>query len=431
LPENSAMNEIVKIRIQNELDIVLAYKRAKQLSEYTGMNISSQTKFATAVSEICRNVLEHVGEGNIKFGIVDDEQLFLEAQVSDRGRGIDNIEEVLNRVITNQNVKGCGISNSKKLVDQFTIDSKPDNGTKVRMRKKIPRQHPPINNLIIQKWKDYFIQENVISPYEEIKQQNMHLIEVMDALKLKNLEAEEQINEIKRLNSDLDKFAYTVSHDLKAPLKNMEAITNMIEDSLKNSDIKDALESCDILKNQTSKMDRLITDILAYAKEGKQNIKKDQVNIYHLVCEVITTLKVPKNFQIKINESLPVLFTEEVLLNQVFSNLISNAIKYQDKPNGIVDIDFKKDDKGFIFSVEDDGPGISEADAKKIFNIFQPLMKTEDSTGIGLSIVKNIVTEKGGKVWLESLGRGSKFLFTWQDKEISQSNHNLSGKTKL
>lgn len=412
------MNEIVKIRIQNELDIVLAYKRAKQLSEYTGMNISTQTKFATAISEICRNVLEHVGEGHIKIGLVEEGDMYLEALVSDRGRGISNLDEILTRQVDNINKKGCGIANSRKLVDQFKIESIPDNGTKVIMRKKIPVQHPAINISVIQGWKSYFEKEDHISPYEEIKKQNMQLMEVMETLQLKNLEAEEQLNEIKRLNSDLDKFAYTVSHDLKAPLKNIEAIITMVEESVDNKDPEGAKSSCGILKNQTLRMEKLINGILTYAKEGKQNIVKTQVDMHFLVCEVITTLNVPDKFTIEINPDLPILYTEEVLLNQIFSNLLSNAIKYHDKDRGSIRISYEKDETGLLFFVEDDGPGISEADIKKIFKIFQPLVPAEDSTGIGLSIVKNIVTEKGGRVWVESKGRGSKFLFSWPDKVI-------------
>jgi len=414
------MTEIVHISIQNELDIVLAYKRAMQLSEYTGMNVSTQTKFATAVSEICRNVLEHVGEGIIKLGIAEEGQLYLEALVTDRGGGITNLDEILNRKFSNVNTKGCGILNSKKLVDQFTIETHADNGTKVKMRKKIPPSHPPINKSIIEGWMDYFRNERPISPYDEIKKQNMHFIEVMETLRMKNMEAEEQIAEIKRLNSDLDKFAYTVSHDLKAPLKNIEGIISIIEESIDNLDFKDAKESCEILKNQTLRMDRLIQEILSYAKQGKQSIIKNKVEVYKLVDEVTKTLKIPQKFTIHIHHELPVIYTEEVLLNQVFSNLISNAIKYHDKDGGIIEIDAQKNDIGFIFSVQDDGPGISPDNAKKIFKIFHSLNQSHDSTGIGLSIVKNIVSEKGGKVWVESNGRGSKFLFTWPDKGMEK-----------
>jgi signal transduction histidine kinase len=413
------MNEIVKIRLQNELDIVLAYKRAKQLAEYCGMNVSTQTKFATAISEICRNVLEHVGEGSIKFNVVEEGQLYLEAQVKDRGRGIENLDEILERKFINTNTKGWGIVNSKKLVDKFTIVCKLGQGTKVTMRKKIPRNHPPINKSIMQGWKDHFSNERAISPYEEIKKQNIQLIEVMEMLRMKNRDAEEQIAEIKRLNNDLDKFAYTVSHDLKAPLKNMDAIITIIEESLKNEDLQDVWKSCEILKNQTSKMDSLISDILMYAKEGKKSIVKNVVEVNKLISEVVSSIKVPRKITVKINPSMPVLFTEEVLLRQVFLNLITNAIKYQDKEDGLVEVDCKKNEEGYIFSVNDNGPGISEEDTEKIFNLFQPLSKSKDSTGIGLSIVKNIITDKGGRIWLESAaGRGSKFSFVWPAKEV-------------
>ena len=412
------MQEIVKIRIQNELDIVMAYKRAKQLSEYTGMNISNQTKFSTAVSEICRNVLEHVGEGNIVFAIVEEGQLFLQALISDHGRGIVNIEEILNRKFVNVNTKGCGIVNSNKLVDQFNIDSNPNHGTKVRLRKKISPNHPPINQSIVQGWKDYFLKEFSISPYDEIKKQNTQLVDFMDNLRIKNLVTEAQMAEIRRLNSDLDKFAYTVSHDLKSPLQNIEAIITMIEDSLTNGDIDDAKKSVEILKSQTTRMDLLIRDILFYSKEGKKNIVRKKIDLFQLVNEVIYSLNIPNEFQIKVNPNMPVLITEEVLLNQIFSNIIGNAVKYHDRKEGNIFVDFKINDSGLTFSVQDDGPGISENDFKKIFKLFNPLKTKDGSTGIGLSIVEDIVTEKGGKVWVESCGRGAKVLFTWPESEL-------------
>jgi anti-sigma regulatory factor (Ser/Thr protein kinase) len=167
---------ILTIRIQNEMDIVLAYRRAKQLSELTGLNISTQTKFATAISEICRNVMEHVGEGEIAFNLIEETTLYLEAVVKDHGRGIDNLDQILKKQISNGSIKGCGIINSKKLVDLFDIESNALKGTKVTLRKKIPVPHPPINNLIIEGWKNYFLKEVAVSPYEEIKKQNMYLI---------------------------------------------------------------------------------------------------------------------------------------------------------------------------------------------------------------------------------------------------------------
>ncbi|GAB3819131.1 hypothetical protein GCM10028895_17140 [Pontibacter rugosus] len=105
---------ILKININNELDVVLAYKRAMQLSERLGMQQANQTKFATAVSEICRNVVEHVGSGSIQFNMLEDGGFnYLEAIVSDRGRGIGNLEWILNRQNFLPGNRGTGIQNSK------------------------------------------------------------------------------------------------------------------------------------------------------------------------------------------------------------------------------------------------------------------------------------------------------------------------------
>lgn len=129
--------DLAKLSLLTELDIVLAYKRARQFCEVTGIMETSQTKFATAVAEICRNVLEHVGEGTIIFNLAEvDGKPMLEALVTDRGRGINQVEQLLARKLASTLEKGSGILNSRKLVDGFRIDTHPDRGTKVYLQKK-------------------------------------------------------------------------------------------------------------------------------------------------------------------------------------------------------------------------------------------------------------------------------------------------------
>jgi signal transduction histidine kinase len=428
---------ILKIGISTELDVVLAYKRARQLSQLTGMQAATQTKFATAVSEICRNVLEHVGQGNIWFSIVEeDKSTYVEALIIDYGRGISNVGEILKINMKPLAGKGWGIYNAKKLVDLFFIESESNKGTKVKLSKKIPSNHPPLNKTIIQGWNEYFINEVVVSPYEEIKQQNMRMLEVMDELRLKQIETEHQRDEIKalhdnvssllkereeansllqKMNKELEDFAYTVSHDLKAPLRNIEGIARLILKSVQASGNEQANKQINMLCDQVQRMNNLITGILTYAKSGRQQVEKSKVNVAHLLKEIIASLVIPPGIQVQVTSDMPILETEEIYLRQIFTNLIDNAIKYHDQRNGKIEISASHNKNFFEFAVKDDGPGIAEKYHDKIFQMYYSLNSSalKDSTGLGLSIIKKITSEKGSKVWVESQGRGSTFIFTW------------------
>jgi signal transduction histidine kinase len=401
------------------------------------MPVPTQTKFATAVSEICRNVLEHVGQGNIWFSIVErDGSLYVEALIIDNGRGIANVEEKLKINVQPLAGKGWGIYNAKKLVDLFFIESESNKGTKVKLLRKIPANNPPINKTIIHGWNEYFAHEVAISPYEEIKQQNMQLLEVMDQLRMKQIETAHQRDEIKalhenvssllkereetnlqllKMNKELEDFAYTVSHDLKAPLRNIEGIARLIMKSVQVSEKEQASMQINMLSEQVDRMNGLITGILNYAKSGRQQIDKTKVDVAILLQEITSSLLIPQGFDVQVNSPMPVLETEEIYLRQIFTNLIDNAIKYHDQSVGKIEISAKSHKTFYEFKVKDDGPGIAEKYHEKIFKMYYSLntSASKDSTGLGLSIIKKITSEKGGKVWVESGGRGTSFIFTW------------------
>jgi len=218
-----------------------------------------------------------------------------------------------------------------------------------------------------------------------------------------------------KANKELDQFAYIVSHDLKAPLRAISSLTEwIIEDLGTVPENVDA--NLKILKGRVERMDNLINGILNYSRVGKQKIVKEKVITKKLVSEVIENLNITDRFDVSISENMPELLTESLPLQQVFSNFISNAVKYSDKQKGLIKIESLEDKDFITFSVSDNGPGIPEEYFEKVFGIFQTIeaRDTRESTGIGLAIVKKIVEEKGGKVWLESeVGLGSKFYFTW------------------
>ncbi len=406
------IKDILKIRIQNELDIVLAQKRAKQLSELAGLNLSGQSKFATAVSEMCRNVQEHVGEGFVQFNIVGEADYYVEAVVQDNGRGIHNLDYYLENK-PNANGKGTGIYNAKRLVDIFSIKTKSEEGTQVVLRYKIPYR-PILNRAVMNIWKEQLANADDVSPYEEIKNQNMMLIEMTEMLHSKNKETENQLEEIKRLNNELDQFAYIVSHDLKSPLKNIEGLAEVIEECLEEQDFKEALRYCGMIKDRTSFLNYLIRDILTYSKIGRQNIPQKETDTKKLAQDVVLATPVPSHLTILIEDTMPVLFTEEILLYQVFSNLISNAVRYHDKLDGNVTIGSYVENGEHIFFVQDNGPGISKMAQNKIFELFSSSGGHQESSGVGLNIVRNIIHLKKARLWVESDGKtGSKFYFSW------------------
>jgi signal transduction histidine kinase len=436
--------DIVKLTLANELDVVLAYKRARQLSALTGMNLPSQTKFATAVSEMGRNVVEHVGSGTIQYGIGEQTgRLYLTAIITDRGRGIPDLDAIINVAHPDIRTKGCGIIHSRRLVDLFKLESSPEKGTRAQLSLRIPARHPVFNKPVIESWQEQFRKEIHVSPYEEIKQQNMDILDVLEALRLKSIETDNQLEEIKGLNADLaqsngeitqllternaanaklgkmnhelEQFAYTVSHDLKAPLKNIEGFVNLLQKLPDVAQHDRANLYCNMLLEQVHRMDKLISGILSYAKSGREQVEKTTVQLENLLQGVIDSLNIPSGMQIHLGEGLPVLVAEEIYLQQLFSNLISNAIKYHDRPDGTIAIHCRDNGDFYQFSVADDGPGIPAQYHDKIFRMYYTHngASAKDSTGLGLAIVQKITAEKGGKAWVESTGRGATFYFTW------------------
>lgn len=444
---------LLKINIANELDVVLAYKRAMQLSEKTGMALANQTKFATAVSEICRNVVEHVGNGAITFGILGEGgHNYLEAFVSDRGRGIGNLDHIYARDSygAGTTARGMGIVNSRKLVDFFEIRTETEKGTHVTLRKRIPAKTPIITKNLQELWLREFNDDAAISPYDEIKKQNMQQLELLEKLHLRNVEAEQQIQEIRRLNlqlqhsnseiqklseeqerrnlelqkvnADLDAFAHTVSHDLRAPLHNISSIINFLENSLQQGNHKDSASLLPILREQASKMDKMITGILAYSLAGHHSLHREIVPVRSVLQKVMDSLNIPATFEVGIADDLPVLFTQEIYLYQIFSNLIGNAVKYHDNPAvARIQVYCAYQPGSIQFVVQDNGPGVAREDQKHIFSKYETLgnnLTRADSSGLGLAIVKRILEEKAGDVWVESEGQGSRFIFSWPASEL-------------
>ncbi len=223
------------------------------------------------------------------------------------------------------------------------------------------------------------------------------------------------VNELENINKELQDFAYIVSHDLKAPLRAVGSLAEWIlTDYVGNFDDK-GKEMMNLLMGRVNRMHELIEGVLQYSRLGRFREDKMPVDLNSILKKVIENSDVTKNIVIKVENELPEIEIEPVRIEQVFQNLIGNAIKYNDKQEGLVKIGCLELENSWKFWVADNGPGIDKKYFDKIFQIFQTLNARDDveSTGIGLTLVKKIVEMYQGKVWLESeIGKGCTFYFT-------------------
>ena len=220
-------------------------------------------------------------------------------------------------------------------------------------------------------------------------------------------------NQLEKSNDELEEYAHIVSHDLKSPLRSINALVSWLKEDNQGKLDATSLENFAHIETTLEKMEQLISDVLTYSSVGSDNSEITDVNTSDLVSELINILYFPEHIGVKITKALPTVRGNKTKLQQVFQNLISNAVKFIDKKDGLIEIDVVDKHTHYQFSIKDNGIGIEEKYHDKIFKIFHSLKKSKDSSGIGLSIVKKIVNLHGGDIWLESEPNiGTIFYFT-------------------
>ena len=237
----------------------------------------------------------------------------------------------------------------------------------------------------------------------------------LDITELKKLQLQKEsiLKELENSNNQLHEYAHIVSHDLKSPLRSIDALVSWIKADNEGRFDEMTLQNFDLIEKTLETMEKLISNVLEYSSAGSNTQEKEDVDLNETLNDLKTILFIPDNISVNVLKKLPVVKGDKTKFQQLFQNFMSNAIKFCDKEVGLVEIDYKDNNTFHQFSIKDNGIGIEKKYHDKIFQVFHSLNKREDSTGIGLSIVRKIIDLHEGDIWLESEpNKGTTFYFT-------------------
>lgn len=411
----AAQGIIRDITIQREKQLVL------DLVNNTAKSVLGKEDISEIAWEISSNIANYLGTKDCVIYLVDKKSNTLEQIAAFGNKKLDS-DKIFNKIILQIGegiVGNVALNGVSEIISNTTKDDRYILDDKIRYSEiTVPIIYDGEVIGIIDaehERKNYFNSKH-LNTIERIA--NLVSLQLKNAINLRERvkvehKNKELVAELSRSNEELKEYAHIVSHDLKSPLRSISALTAWIK--LDNQDKFDeaSLQNFEDIDLTLEKMDNLISDVLKFSSIDADSKEDEQIDLYDLVKKLIQILYVPEHVSINILKKLPVVKGDKIKFQQLFQNLIANAIKFSDKKDSIINIDVKEHNSFYEFSIEDNGIGIEKRHFDKIFKIFQSLKKSEDSSGIGLSIVKKIIDIYKGEIWLESeINKGTTFYFT-------------------
>ncbi len=267
------------------------------------------------------------------------------------------------------------------------------------------------------------LEKDVMQRTAELEAANKLLVREIADRKLAQKEREELIVNLESQNAELERFTYTVSHDLKTPLVTIKWLLGSLKDDVIEKDTDDILQDIERIGDAADTVLRLLADLLELSRIGRVVNPPEQVSMEDLTGEMLATLAsqiAEKNVEIEISPQLPVVYGDRSRLGEIIQNLVENAVRYmgeQTEPR--VTVGARTDGDDTVCFVKDNGMGIDPRYHDKIFGLFDRLDKNSEGNGVGLALVKRIIEVHGGRLWVESEGanQGSTFCFTLPTRE--------------
>ena len=422
---------------------MLARQRARTIAELLGFERQDQTRIATAVSEIARNAYGYAGGGRVEF-LLDGESApqALVVRISDKGRGIAELEAILDGNYRPPTGLGLGITGARRLVDRFRIETRVGVGTTVELGKTLPKRSAPLVKATLGDIATRLARERPLDPLGAIAEQNLELVDSLNELRARqeelarlNVELEDTNRGVVALYSELDEkaeqlrrasemksaFLSNMSHEFRTPLSSIVALSRLLLDGDDGELTVEQERQVGYIVQSAESLTDLVNDLLDLAKveAGKLDVRPGEFTVSELFGGLRGALRpLQKNSAVDLAldepSGIPALFTDEGKVAQILRNFVANALKFTESGEVRVAASHDAGTGRVVFSVRDTGIGIAEADRERIFDEFaqveSPLQGRTKGTGLGLPLSRRLAELLGGEVAVESTpGHGSTF----------------------
>jgi signal transduction histidine kinase/CheY-like chemotaxis protein len=437
------MSRIVLVEIQNQRGVVAARQRAREIAALLGFDALDQTRIATAVSEIARNAVEYGKDGTAEFSVEGKSapQSF-SIRIIDKGRGISNLQDILEGNYRSQTGLGVGIAGSRRLVDRLEIESKPGSGTTVSLFKSLPAGSGFLRANDLAKIAEELASRKPTTAVEELETQNRELFSTLDQLRNRTeelarvnheledtnrgvvalyAELDEKANHLRRADELKSRFLSNMSHEFRTPVYSTVSICKMLIERYDGDLTGEQERQVRLILRAQEGLAELVNDLLDLAKleAGKTKITPSKFaldDVFSALRGMFRPLLTSQAVALVFEEpgDVPLMTTDEGKVSQILRNFISNALKFTEQGEVRVSAGFDANKDEVLLAVSDTGVGIATEDQARIFEEFSQvdnyLQRKVKGTGLGLPLSRKLCELLGGAVFLQSeLGQGSTF----------------------
>jgi signal transduction histidine kinase/CheY-like chemotaxis protein len=437
---------ILSLAIHAEVDVVASRQRARQIAALCGFNGQDQTRVATAVSELARNVYNYAGNGRVEFSVEGETvPQLLTIRIADCGPGIADLEAVLSGRYRSSTGMGLGLLGARRLMDQCDIDTGPGKGTAIVLKKLLPQDAPLLTAAGVGALGS---QLHALPPdvaLSEMQQQNKELLATLAELKVRQEELVQLTRELEDTNrgvvalyAELDqqaehlrsademktRFLANMSHEFRTPLSSIRALSKLLLDGVDGELGVEQEKQVGYILTGAESLTELVDDLLDLAKieAGKVDIRAETFDVADtfsalrgMLRPLLLSPRVELLFELPAAPLL--MFSDEAKLSQILRNFISNALKFTEAGQVRVSAALLADGAAVRFAVQDTGIGIAPEHQDIVFEEFSQvpshMQRSAKGTGLGLPLCRKLAALLGGRVGLDSTpGAGSTFHAT-------------------